>query len=423
MLKYKLEQADIDLLVQKWSNTAELGALSIESLDESIKPNMAILMENQDSFKSMNAMLAESFTNSTTSIGELGSNAAYKPISLALVRRTFPVLFAQKCVGVQPMSTPVGLAYALRFIYNDIAGVNGPEAAWDQVPIYSGFTGSTSGTSATYSTSGAGTGVDTSVAEAWKMGSTYPQMKLILDQTSIIAKSRKIGASFSIESAQDINAMHNINIMQEIVKVLQYEIIAEMDREILATLKTTAISGTGAAGAKYINLNATSGTTFVDGRWSQEQISSLVTSIVYQAEKIADSTRRGAGNFVVVSPAVAAMLRAARPNFTGNETNVKQAQAGIAEIGNLNGGISVYRDHYATNDYALVGYKGPEQSDCGVILSPYVTNVMNTAIDPEDFSTKVGCMSRYAITNSLLGSGRYYRYMDIQGASKVIAGY
>lgn len=426
----ELEKIEIQKLVEKWSNTEKLGDFSIASLDENLKESMAQLLENVVSQKSVTRQINEaSFANSTASVGELGSTAAYKPISLALMRRTMPVVFAQKAVGFQPMRTPVGLAYALRVIYNHLDGTNGPEAAWDQVPIYSGFTGSTSGTSAIYTasaseiTSASGIGVATDVGEAWTIGTDYPQLKVVLEQVAIIAKTRKLAASFSLETAQDISAMHNIDIQRELIRVLQAEVIAEMDRELIAKLRTTAVTGTGGAPAKVLDLNATSGTSYVDGRWSQEQISSLVTSIIHQANVIAISTRRGAGNFAIVSAGVATALQAARPSFQGVTTKVNPTRAGVAEIGTLNGDITIYRDQYATDEYALVGYKGEGQNDCGIILSPYLMNVVNTGQDPNTFAPRIGVMSRYAITDSLLGSGRYYRLINYHNMSKVVAGY
>lgn len=412
---------NIQELITKWSDTAKIGGMSVESLPEDIKGTMAQLLENIDSYKPTS--INEDFANSTSSVGEIGSTASYKPITLAMWRRTLPALFATKTVPTQAMTSPVGLAFALRVIYANNNGLNGPEAAWDQVPIYSGFTGSTSGTSATYSLSAAGSAVSTSTAEAWKMGTDYPQLKLILDKVAIEAKTRKLGASFSLESAQDISALHNIDIQREIVRVLQYELLGELDRELISKLKVTSVSGVGGAAASELNLNATSGTGFVDGRWSQEQISSLVTAIIYQSEKIAIATRRGPANFAVVSPGVATILASARPNFQGIGVNVKPRSEGIAEIGTLNGTITVYRDQYAgTDEYALLGYKG-EGNDGGVVFSPYLMNVMNQATDPYDFSPKIGVMSRYALTDSLLGSGRYYRWLKISGISKLIASY
>lgn len=420
-------QYDINEVMKKWKNSDELGRLSIEELDEQLQENMAILLENQDTvdYTGDDVLNEQQYSMSTTNIGQINQDAAYKPISLALVRRTFPALFAQNTVGVQAMSTPVGLAFALRVIYADksITGQVGPEAAWDSVPTYSGFTGNTSGTSASYNTSGSGTGVATSAGEAWAIGTDYPQLKLTLEQTAIIARTRKLAASFSLEAAQDIRAMHNIDIEREIVGVLQYEMIAELDRELIAKLKTTAVTGTGGAAATELNFSAASGTGYIDGRWSQEQLASMITAIIFQSETIARKTRRGAGNFVVVSPAIATALQSVRPAFSGNSASVTANVAGIARIGTLNGTMAVYRDQYATDDYALVGYKGPTQNDAGVIYSPYVTGVMNRTVAQEDFSPRIGVMSRYAITDSLLGSGRYYRFMTFSNVNKVIAGH
>jgi len=422
-MKTKYNIAEV---MKKWSNSEELGRLSIKDLPEDMQEPMATLLENQESidFNGDDILNEAQFSNSIGSISQLDHGSAYKPIALALVRRTFPALFANKVVGVQAMSTPVGLAYALRIIYANISGGNvGPEAAWDQVPIYSGFTGSTSGTSATYNTSGAGTGVFTSAGEAWQIGTDYPQLKLQLEQVAIVAKTRKLAASFSLEAAQDIRAMHNLDIEREIVNVLQYEIIAELDRELIGKLKTTAVTGTGGAAAIALDLEVSASQTgYVDGRWSQEQLASMVTSIIHQANKIATSTRRGAGNFVIVSPTVATALQSVRPAFSGNDASVNPTQAGVAQIGTLNGSITVYRDQYATDDYALVGYKGAGQNDCGVIYSPYVTGVLNRTVAQEDFSPRIGVMSRYAITDSLLGSGRYYRLMTFANMDKVVAG-
>jgi hypothetical protein len=422
----------IDQLIAKWSDE-QLGAISIASIkNRDIQENMAQLLESQATKDFHGNILGEDTGAFATGLGNVGGNidgsanaAAYqfKPVSLALVRRSFPALFANKCVGVQAMNTPVGLAYALRVYYKDSKN----EAAWDMVPEYSGYTGNTSGTSAT---ADAGTGAVAATAENWSMGAggAYPQLQVKIDQLTITAKTRKLAASFSLETAQDIRAMHNLDIEREIVNILQYEVIAELDRELIQAMKTAAVdTANGGANVTSLNCAATSGTTYLDGRWSQEKIASIVSAIIYQAEVIALKTRRGAGNFVVVSPAVAAALQSARPAFTGITADV-DALAGVAEIGRLNGTMSVFRDQYAfttslgTSDYALIGYKGAGISDAGVIYSPYITGVMNHAVDPNDFSPRIGVMSRYAMSSSLLGAGRYYRQINFTNLNQVIAG-
>jgi hypothetical protein len=397
--------------------------MSVEGIEnQQLKEATAILLENQEKerlefgsgFDLMGSLNEGEAINTTSQITQLGADSAYKPLSMALVRRTFPSLFANQIVGVQPMSTPVGLAYALRFLYDD--GIN--EAGWDVVPEHSGYTGSTSGTSGT---ADAGTGVSTSAAESWEVSPTgaYPQLKLKLEQTPVEAKTRKLAASFSLESIQDISTMQGINIEREIIEVLQYEVLAEMDREIIQRVKNAATSvALGGETATSLDLSSSA----FDGRWSQEKLSQVVTSIVHKANVIGIKTRRGQGNYAIVSNNVATALQAVNTQFNGNDVSVNPS-IGVPNIGSLNNGaIKIFRDTYATSDYALVGYKGSTISDCGVIFSPYITGVVNRAVAQEDFSPRIGVMSRYALTDSLLGAGRYYRQINYSNLNSVIAG-
>lgn len=401
-------------LIKKWENAD--GKLSLSSIqDDYLKENLAVLLENQSSSKVKDLVLESN--NFSMSAPDSEATGQFKPIALALVRRTFPELFANKCVGVQAMNSPVGVAFALRFVYGGAAGGSAGaynEAGFDKVDKFSGFTGSISGTSGTADT---GTGVSTGTAEGWQLlpgAGNYPQLQLKLERVAIEALTRKLGASYSLEAAQDIRAMHNIDIEREMVNVLQYEIMAELDRELLYNLKTVATdTSIGGSAASIINVSAS------DGRWSQEKFSNVVNAIVAASNNIAISTRRGAGNFVVVSPRVATAIQAAGAQFTRNQANVN-ATGIITEVGSINGTITVFRDSYATSDYALVGYKGPGISDCGIIYSPYVTGLFSRAIEQQDFSPRVGVMSRYAITKTLLGAGRYYRLIQFSQLENVL---
>jgi hypothetical protein len=208
--------------------------------------------------------------------------------------------------------------------------------------------------------------------------------------------------------------MHNLDLEREIVNVLHYELLAELDRELVAKLKAAAVVTTsGGAAATAFDVSAS------DGRWSQEKYSNVVNQIVYQANQIAVSTKRGAGNFVIVSPRVATAIQSAHPQFTANTSSLNATNI-FVNVGSINGTIQVYRDIYATTDYALVGYKGAGISDAGVIYCPYITGLTNKAIDPTDFSPRIGVMSRYAIVDNLLGSGRYYRQIDFSNLASVI---
>lgn len=423
-----------DALIQKWEGAK--GKVSIASIQDSyVKENLAVLLENQErkDWNGKDIFLETSqAANTTASLSQLGYTFPagtqdadawrFRPVALALVRRTFPELFANKVVGVQAMSTPVGLAYALRVVYND---GNNVEAAWDNVDYYGGYTGSTpqasaaldSGTAGIYDTSA--TGMNTSAAEAWQIGGSYPQLKMRLDKVSIEAATRKLAASFSLESAQDIKAMHDIDIEREMLNVIQYESIAEMDRELLYRMKTASQSVAN-GGAVLSTINC-SGTTALDGRWSQERYANIVAAIINQANNIAIKTRRGPGNFCVVSPQLATVLQASGHYFTRLHSQAN-ATTTVAEIGMLNDSLTIYRDVYAKTDYALVGYKGPGISDCGVIFSPYIMGLTSKAIDPTDFSPRIGVMARYAITDTLLGSGRYYRLLPFSNVGSIIAG-
>lgn len=418
----------VQQIVEKWSNP-KLGKLSVVSIeDEGQRVNCALLMEAQ-----LTSDILSEASQATTFQGTGGSLAAgtidgtesttafqFKPMALALVRRTFPELFAQKTVGVQPMKTPVGVAYALRVKYNDSYG---HEAGWEQVARYGGYTGSQAYLSAALAGAGASTGVydtsgigaSTSAAEGWTIGSTYPQLDVTMDQVTIRATTRKLAASYSLEGAQDLKLMHDIELEKLVVEALQYEIVAELDRELMYKLKTAATTAAnGGATITAVNVSA------FDGRWSQEKLASVANAIVHQSEQIALKTKRGAGNFVIVSSNVATALQITKGFFTGanDAGKVKMGQVGV-KVGTVNGNIDVYRDQYAEVDYALVGLKTAQ--DWGVVYSPYITGVMNRAISDADFSPRIGVMSRYAITDSLLGSGRYYRLIPFTNLSSVIA--
>ena len=450
-------------LVRKWESAK--GPMSIKDIeDRDIKQNLAQLLENQETKDfSGQSMFSEAGPDANVNTANLdtafnsgpvpdpngegpsnwkGGDWRFRPVALALMRRTFPDLFANKIVGVQAMSTPVGLSYALRFTYG--ADGTGNEAAWDSVPTHGGYSGQpgeesdlealVAGTSATdsgvYGTSG--TGLLTSAVEALQIPDSrtecltgtcdedpMKQLGLRIDQQAIEAKTRKLAASFSLEAAQDIKAMHGIDIEREMVNVLQYEITAELDRELLTSVKRASLNT--ATGGKAISVIDVGDAGVVDGRWSGEKYMNIIAAIINQANMIAISTRRGPGNFVVVSPSIASALQAAGHQFVNYAQNVNPTTT-MAAIGKLNGTIEVYRDQYATTDYALVGYKGPGVSDAGVIFSPYIMGLQNRAVSPDDFSPRVGVMSRYAITDSLLGAGRYYRLIPFGNVQTMIPG-
>jgi hypothetical protein len=433
-------------LVEKWD--AAKGRISTKDIsDPYVKENMAIILENQERKDWNGKELFQEAGNANTNITGLnalgytfpaGTQDAdswkFRPIAMALFRRVFPDLFANKCCGVQAMNTPVGLAFALRMIYgdgSDNSGTQGTgigEAAWDYLPEYTGYSGSSAGASAALDTPSAtyglydasATGALTSAAEAWLLGTNYPQLKMRLDKVTIEAESRKLGASFSLESAQDIKAMQDIDIEREMLNVLQYEVLAELDRELLYRMKKASIDTS--KGGELLTLINCSGTSALDGRWSQERYANIVAAIINMTNKIAVKTRRGAGNFCVASPSLCTILQASGHPFTRLHSGAN-ASTTLAEIGVLNDTITVYRDVYARGpyEYAMAGFKGNGISDAGIIFSPYIMGLTSKAIDPYDFSPRIGVLSRYAITDSLLGSGRYYRTVALSNVNQILA--
>ena len=408
-------------LTEKWTKVPEV--LSVANIqDKTIRENTARLMENQrrDALNEDFGMNVGAPLGANQGIPYGGDGkAVFAPIAMALVRRVFPNLFANVLVGVQPLNGPVGLAYALRFLYKDKNSDKIVEAGWKSVPKYSGYSGSTANTSGIPD---AGTGIETETAEHWKVqtGSAedftkMPELGMMISRQSIVAKSRKLSASFSLESAEDIKRMQGVDMMTEMVKMLQYEMTAELDRETIGHCKNLCVKKTFTR--KQGSAPNDDGWT---GRWSQERFSGIITQIMRYANQIRTATRRNAANIAVVSPDMATVLQSAAPFFNKIVTNVN-GSAATPEVGTLNSSIKVYCDQYAVderqtmdNGQVLLAFKGSENNDAGVIFCPYITGLVNQAIDPNDFSPRVGVMSRYAFADNMLGAENYYRLLEFK---------
>lgn len=447
-------------LVEKWSSPAR-GKVGVGSIaNKQIKENCAAMLENQQK-----QVLKEASFNTGISSLAIGASpkgnllpggkgmGAYGPLggmSMALVRQTFPALFANKVLSVQAMNGPAGIAAALRPYYVDpVTRAATKLAGWDYVPEYSGFTGWIKGTSGYLepATSGQaiadfaevsgkadlGVAADPQFAEHWMLGGTnrtiptanypttaygiekldtgsmptsaeaYPEITLQLETESILAKTRKLAASVSLESVTDLQNVWSVDVKKELLAAIQYELVAEQDREILQALKSVATqaetitvsTGTDAAGT-MVNRGA-----------------ELVAKILRLSNLIIKTTHRFAGNFCIVSPDVATLLQTAPTSvWSKAETQISGFEA-TPEIGTINGTIKVYLDQYAREDYVLVGYKGTALADSGIVYCPYVTNLVAEATDPRDFSPRLGVMNRYALCTSLLGANRYYLYAKV----------
>lgn len=400
-----------EMLLEKWSKD-ELKKLSVAGIaDYDQKRVTARILENISNYDFSRNPFAELMNESqSTTAPSSQATGQFSPISLAIARRVTPELFAWKCVGVQPMNGPVGLAYAMRFKYQGY----GNEASFDDMDLWNTFSGNLSGTSAAAGSNDTGTGVSTATAEGWQMNGSItsttpmPQLVYTMDSVAITAKTRKLAANISLETLMDVKAMHNIDVKREMVNKLQYQVRAEIDRELLYNIKTQAT--TTANGGEAATTWQTSAS---DGRWQQEKFNTVANVIIQKANDVGISTRVDSANFVVVSSRVATVLQACGARWNGNNVGNVNNSNTFTEIGTLGNQVKVYLDRYARSDYAVVGLKGQDgQNECGVIYSPYVMGLESAATTQEDFSPRMGVMSRYAITNSLLGAGRYYRQIN-----------
>ena len=268
-------------------------------------------------------------------------------------------------------------------------------------PQYSGV----SGTGYPYETSAAEL-----VSSAWThypSTSEYeiPELNIKVESEQIRAGTRKLKASWTLELQQDLANVHSLDIDAEMVNMLSYEIQAEIDREMVGRMVNIAVN----AGNISYWTPASS-----DGRWQAERFRTLYHRILIEANSIAITTRRGSGNFVICSPSVVAALQTI-DNFTIDPipSTVNSQEAGVAKVGTLDGRITVYRDTFATSDYCLVGYKGQESYDAGIIYCPYIPLLISRVQGEDDFMPRIGMMTRYGVAENLFGASLYYRIISI----------
>lgn len=458
-------------------------ALSTRTIrDRRVKENMEQLLENEKQFFTNGGLLTEDAFAPNYSIGigpgntpsDSGIAVGVKPtgnvpaggdsmsalpaLSFAVLRRTFPALFANKVIGVQPMDRPYGMVVAQRYVYQNTLD----EAGWDKMPQYAAYTGNFNAASGAdvSAVEALGGAQDPQIAEAWRLRTAtidnatlprttigegldkYPELSFHWARVPVIAKTRKLAASYTLE-AQLTCKSANIDLERDIVEQIQYELVAEQDREIVAMLKkvaqdeglvstkntefgydagfqqTLSLPNGGKAG---LGIDLTADASGDVNGWQQHQISKLVTFVMGLANSLAVSTHRSAGNFVIASPAVCTLLEAAGAMWNRTESQVNALDA-TPEVGTLGNRLKVYRDQYALEDYVLVGYKGQSATDAGVFYAPYVTALESRAVSAQNFSPRVGVMSMYALVENILGAGRYYRYARVKMPNNWFGGY
>ena len=415
-----------DRLVEKWSPVLnEEAAGKIEGAHK--RSVTAAVLENTEKALMEQGMINETAANAAAA-GTIASGGAadnWNPILISLVRRAMPNLMAYDICGVQPMSGPTGLIFAMKSKYKTTkaGAVINDEALFNEPLVnYSGDSSTSSGGSEGPSglagvsdTDGGGTIVDSgssyvpvtgdayTTTEAEALGSTgesFAEMGFTIEKATVTAKSRALKAEYTLELAQDLKAIHGLDAETELANILSTEILAEINREVVRTINSQAKIGARQANVTtkgIFNLSSDA-----DGRWSAEKFKGLGVQLDREANTIAKETRRGKGNFIVCSSDVATALAASGmlDYAPALSTNLNIDDTGNTFAGVMNGRIRVYIDPYATTDYINVGYKGTNPYDAGLFYCPYVPLTMVRAVGENDFQPRIGFKTRYGMASN-----------------------
>ena len=454
---------DVDTLIKKWEPMLEVGE---KISNRETKKALAQIFENTATEFERNGLLTEAGLTQAGVLGKspkgkdgslgvmkgpLGREAAsmtnsdfYLPnVIMPMVRRIFPSLIAHELVGVQALSQPVGYAIAYRAKYgnNGVVG-NSLTASLDLSdkemgfnPVDTRYTGA-EGTSLTATTEGkyadawdayCGSGSDAWGGEAQELGKaeyarfsdgSYPMVAFDFIKQMVEARTRKLGAGWSPELAEDLEAMHGFDVESEFVNMISYEIGAEIDRQLITEMVKAAL--TGGSVTAWDPSEA-------DGLDQMGRLATLLTHITIEANQIALRTRRGHANFVVTSPRVTALLEQLSMNkFVSIQNTSKDAPSvpdsgvgALTKAGLINDGQQLLiRDTYAKGDYVLMGYKGSHPADNGIIYCPYIPVQLQKVINPDTLTQVVGARTRYGVMNSVWDAKNYYHFVTIKGLSK-----
>jgi len=431
-----------DRLVEKWApvlNEESAGVIK----DYHRKAVTAAILENQEVAMREEAAQYSGFLTETAPATNNTSAANWNPVLISLVRRAMPNLMAYDICGVQPMTGPTGLIFAMKSRYtggstgNDEALFNeantrfsGTQTGAAQPADGSGISAATDSDSTAdddRSTALATPGMTTDSAEAIgdSAANAIANMGFTIEKATVTAKSRALKAEYTLELAQDLKAIHGLDAETELANILSTEILAEINREVVRTINSQAKTGalqtnTAVNGIFDIQTDA-------DGRWSVEKFKGLVLQIEREANVIAKETRRGKGNFIVCSSDVASALSASGMLDYAPAMSValNVDDTGNTFAGTLNGRTRVYIDPYATTDYITVGYKGTNPYDAGLFYCPYVPLTMVRAVAEDSFQPRIGFKTRYGmVSNPFVGatpsdglaaakSNQYYRLFRV----------
>ena len=415
-------------LQEKWAPILEHNEIDNIS-DKYRKAVTSVLLENQEKFlKEEAGILAEAaptmsagtagFSGSSTATGPV---AGFDPVLISLIRRSMPKLIAYDIAGVQPMTGPTGLIFAMRSRYTNQSGTesffneanaefSGENAASDLgQSAQSGSNPGLLNASGTYTTN---TGMTTAQAEALgdAAGNQFAEMAFSIEKVTVTAKSRALKAEYSLELAQDLKAVHGLDAESELANILSTEVLAEINREVVRTVYKIARPGAQ-------NNTATAGIFDLDvdsnGRWSVEKFKGLLFQIERDMNAIGHETRRGKGNILICSADVASALSMAgvldyTPALAGN-SNLLPDDNSSTLAGTLNGRIKVYVDPYSANvsdrHFYVAGYKGGSPYDAGLFYCPYVPLQMVRAVGQDTFQPKIGFKTRYGMIANPFAEG------------------
>jgi hypothetical protein len=432
-------------LQQKWAPVLEHADLP-KITDPYKRAVTAVVLENQIQAMQKDAgMLNETAPTNSAGTGGFGGGATaagpvagFDPILISLVRRSLPNLIAYDICGVQPMTGPTGMIFAMRSMYGtDRAASTGTEAFYNEANTsFSGegaqqalsMKGTTSDNPFQIFNANTATAMPTATAE----GLTPVEMGFSIEKVTVTAKTRALKAEYSMELAQDLKAVHGLDAETELSNILSSEILAEINREVLRTVYTVAKPGAlvGTTTAGTFDLDTDS-----NGRWMVEKVKGLAFQIEREANQIAKLTRRGKGNTLICSSDVASAFAMAGlldyQSALASQVSLQVDDTGNTFAGTLFGRIKVYIDPYfptaSTSEFAVVGYKGSNAYDAGMFYCPYVPLQMVRAVDTNTFQPKIGFKTRYGLVANPFAEGtaqglgalnagknNYYRAFKIQ---------
>lgn len=467
-----VNQERAEMLLEKWKKMLDFQSPRVAPIEDYHKRlSTAMLMENEQKYL-VEANLAGGTTgafgygNSPVNAGAYGGSvgnvdsyasgdARLPKVLIPMIRRTFPELITNEIVGVQPMSGPVGLAFAMRYKLdptslasgggcqdggtctpnawnagnNLSAGSVSAEAGYNY--LYTAYTGTTSDklTGLAGVWENASNDQDTGVANilaAFESTGKIPQMTLQFEKTSVEAGTRRLAARWSVELEQDLKNMNGIDVDNEMTNAISYEIQAEIDREMVMRMVHICLragTATPAKGVGYSFWYAGS----ADARWIGERQRDFYARVIVESNRLSIANRRGPANFIIATPRVCAMLEMLSEfKFMPVNGTVNTATSGISKVGTVGGRFTVYRDtrteaQYQTGsrtsiiEYALLGYKGADYWDTGIVYCPYIPVMIQRAVSPVDFTPRIGLMTRYGVVDHIFGSALFYHLVICKG--------